>query len=281
MPDYGLIRTEGIRVSFTRDNVAPGALTSNHCHDCFEILYVTEGRGRYIIEGNEYEMQSGTLLVIRPFQYHYVEVDGAVPYERYVIHFSTSQLPTSVQHLFAPPDGGDLTCTFFTRDNIPESVRVGFERFSIASELAGERRELYLSMLLSELLVLLSSARAVRPAPYNSELGARVIRYLNEHIHSDVSLDRIARHFFVSKYYLCRAFKKHNGISIHGYITQKRIMEAKVLIEAGESASGAAYRVGFGDYSAFYRAYIKVVGQPPVMSKSEKPERKENVVSDS
>ena len=38
---------------------------------------------------------------------------------------------------------------------------------------------------------------------------------------------------------------------------------AKQLIEQGETASGAAYKVGFGDYSAFYRAYVKVVGKAP------------------
>ena len=280
MASYDRIGDGGIRVSFSRDNTAPGALTSNHCHDCYEILYVTEGRGRYIIEGNEYEMHDGSLLVIRPFQYHYVEVDRAVPYERYVVHFSTADLPSSVHSLFALPDSDELSCTFFSRESVSEAVRAGVERFCVARELEDERRDLYLSMVLSEILVLLSSARALRPAPYNSELGARVIRYLNEHIHTDMSLDRIARHFFVSKYYLCRAFKKHNGISIHGYITKKRIIEAKVLIEAGESASGAAYRVGFGDYSAFYRAYMKVIGKPPVMSKSDKAERSENVLPD-
>ena len=35
------------------------------------------------------------------------------------------------------------------------------------------------------------------------------------------------------------------------------------MIEGGESASGAAYKVGFGDYSAFYRAYVKIVGKSP------------------
>ena len=95
------------------------------------------------------------------------------------------------------------------------------------------------------------------------ELGARVIRYLNENITRDVSLDSLAKRFFVSKYYLCRAFKKHNGISVHGYINQKRVMYAKQLIESGETASGAAYKVGFGDYSAFYRAYVKLVGKAP------------------
>ena len=101
------------------------------------------------------------------------------------------------------------------------------------------------------------------------ELGARVIKYLNEHIYKVVSLDKIAKKFFVSKFYLCRAFKKHNGISVHGYINQKRVMYAKQLIESGESASAAAYRVGFGDYSAFYRAYVKLIGRAPTSQECE------------
>ena len=67
----------------------------------------------------------------------------------------------------------------------------------------------------------------------------------------------------MSKYYLCRAFKKYSGVSIHSYITHKRVVYAKQLIDSGETASGAAYKVGFGDYSAFYRAYVKVFGKSP------------------
>jgi AraC-like DNA-binding protein len=97
----------------------------------------------------------------------------------------------------------------------------------------------------------------------NSQVIDNSIRYLNENLTRDMNLDTIARRFFVSKYYLCRAFKKHNGVSVHGYINHKRIMYAKQLIEQGDTASGAAYKVGFGDYSAFYRAYVKIIGKSP------------------
>ena len=103
----------------------------------------------------------------------------------------------------------------------------------------------------------------------DSEIGVRVIRYLNDNITADISLDMLAKRFFVSKYHLCRAFKKHNGISVHGYVNQKRVLYAKQLIEAGETASRAAYQVGFGDYSAFYRAYVKVMGKAPTSSNSD------------
>ena len=126
-----------------------------------------------------------------------------------------------------------------------------------------EKRDVYFDLLISELVVLLCTSKKEVISYNEDEIGIRVIKYLNDHIDKNISLDYLAKKFFVSKYYLCRAFKKHNGISVHGYINQKRVTYAKQLIEQGETASGAAYKVGFGDYSAFYRAYVKVTGKSP------------------
>ena len=47
------------------------------------------------------------------------------------------------------------------------------------------------------------------------------------------------------------------------YITSKRIGMAQRLLQAGEPATEVAYQVGFHNYSSFYRAYCKQVGEPP------------------
>ena len=269
------LNTKGITVNHSRQTSPSEILNNNHCHEHFEILYITEGSGRFVVEGEEYPVHSGCLFLIRPYKYHFVNIDREKVYERYVLHFSQNALPSSLRPLFYPVDDKkNELCTYFPAGNVPGAVLSTLERMDVVPTLSEEKQELYLSLLVSEVVVLLSDAHIEREAPHNSELGARVIRYLNDHIEEDISLDDIAKHFFVSKYYLCRAFKKHNGISIHGYITQKRVMLAKKLMEYGESASGAAYRVGFGDYSAFYRAYIKILGVSPVSSRGE---RRENV----
>ncbi len=252
----------GIEFCASYDDPVPRGFGQNHCHDTYEILYVAEGKGRYIIEGSEYAMRPGTLMVIHPTTYHFVDVSREGAYERYVVNFSQLALADAARPLvegLCTAEG----CGFYSAASLPPSLLAAFERFSLAASLPEEKRVAYMQMLLSEIVVLLSSIDPDDVAD-NAELGARVIRYLNAHIEGGMSLDRIARHFFVSKYYLCRAFKKHNGISIHGYLTQKRVMLAKKMIEDGETAAGAAYRVGFGDYSAFYRAYVKLTGASPV-----------------
>ena len=95
-----------------------------------------------------------------------------------------------------------------------------------------------------------------------------MIKYIGEYITRDLTLDFLSKRFLVSKYYICRAFKKHNGISVHGYIVQKRIMLAKQLIESGIGAAVAAKQVGFCDYSAFYRAFVRIIGRPPFLTRT-------------
>ena len=271
MNEKNIIRSGGLSYSYSRSAANPENLEIRHCHDSYEILYVSEGAGKYTVEGAEYPIRPRTLIVIPPFSYHCVSIKRDNAYARCVINFHPCDLTVEAQSLLSKftqnQESGGL---FYSEDAVTPSIVSVFDRFEYSDSLPKEERALYLKLMLSELVLLLSVASNENIPSDEGELGARVIRYLNEHIYKDITLDKLAKRFFVSKYYLCRAFKKHNGISVHGYINQKRVMYAKQLIESGETASAAAYRVGFGDYSVFYRAYIKIIGRSPT---SQTPER--------
>ena len=250
--------------SYSIDEQAPESLDLRHCHDTYEILYVLNGFGSFVVEGTSFDIKPGTLIVIRPFEYHSMQLASGSTYERYVIHFSEDYLVNDARDLLHNIlEGTEGSGKLYTATSLSKNVLPVFERFDTSGSLPDNEKSIYVKMLLSEMMVFLSVSDGEEIAINEAELGARVIRYLNENIYRNISLDTLARRFFVSKYYLCRAFKKHNGISVHGYVTQKRVLYAKQLIEQGETASGAAYKVGFGDYSAFYRAYVKIIGKAP------------------
>lgn len=234
-----------------------------HCHDKYEILLLLDGEGRYIVEGCEYNISPGAVMFTRPFEYHCIDLNPDLPYERSYVQFPASALSDDVINLLESFNNNEGSGCFYPPETVSRHVSSIFERFSIADTFSEVERGIYLKLLTSELVVLLSSAKGQK-VPYDEDdIGAKVLRYINDHLERDISLDKLSKRFFVSKYYLCRAFKKKNGVSIHGYITHKRIMYAKQLIDNGETASGAAYKVGFGDYSAFYRAYVKIIGRSP------------------
>lgn len=259
------VKSAGIDFAHTYDSVVPDNLDARHCHDKYEIIMVLEGEGKYIVEGEQYRICPRTLMVMRPFEYHCVELDKNQPYERCVVHFSISSISPDVVKMLDVFNntGENVSGNFYPPQAISGNIEAIFERYELALSLPPEEREVYLKLLTSELILMLSVATGEKMSHDDEDIGTKVLRYINDHLEKDVSLDKLARRFFVSKYYLCRAFKKRNGVSIHGYIVHKRVMHAKHLIDFGETASGAAYKVGFGDYSAFYRAYVKIIGKSP------------------
>ncbi|MBQ4071614.1 MAG: helix-turn-helix domain-containing protein [Clostridia bacterium] len=247
------------------------ALSLTHCHDKYEIIYVAEGEGKFIVEGIEYPIKPRTLMVFAPLSYHCVCIDSGSAFERYVIHFDKDVVLSEAKAAFESlNDLARVAGAFYAPEAVSNQVIAIFERLEGYGSLPEHERTVFTRFAVSELIMHLSLSYSELYLRDDGELGARVIKYLNQNMDRDIPLDTLAKRFFVSKYYLCRAFKKHNGISVHGYINRKRIMYAKQLIEAGETASMAAYRVGFGDYSAFYRAYVKIVGKSPTQSKEVK-----------
>ncbi len=239
-------------------------LCGDHCHDRYEITFLLRASGKYIVEGSEQTVGAGTLLLINPMSYHKVMLDSDPDIEGYTVHFNRSALPNAVADifdLFTLVKEGDGR--FYSTGSVSDRLVSVFDRFEIALGLKDLERFAYLQALLSEMIVLLSSSEGEQITHTDEELGARVAKYLNGNIEKNISLDRLARRFFVSKYHLCRAFKSYTGTTVHAYVNQKRIIYAKGLIESGLTAAGAAERVGFGDYSAFYRAYVKIVGKSP------------------
>jgi AraC-like DNA-binding protein len=132
------------------------------------------------------------------------------------------------------------------------------------------KEETMLSSLLTQLLLILSLEDSITSEGVEDDLMHKVMSYVNRHLFDELSLDKISQRFFVSKFYLCRAFKEYAGISLFSYITAKRIVMADQLIERGEPATDVAYKVGFGSYSSFYRAYVKQNGHPPVREYTKK-----------
>ena len=239
-----------------------------HCHRSYELLYVAKGRGRYIVEGSEYPMASHTLLLLRPNEYHYVCPEREHPYERYVINFRP-QAPFFGEKM---PRGlmGEGAGIYFPAQSVSKAVRDAFENLQQLSLYPTENRvdpesegAMLLRAALTQILLLLGAAHPEGAIAAEETLLTEVIGYINENLHHPLTLDELSHRFFVSKYYLCRAFRQYTGTTFLSYLTAKRIVFARQLIEQGMSATDVAYQVGFRDYSSFYRAYRKQTGHAP------------------
>jgi AraC family transcriptional regulator len=91
-----------------------------------------------------------------------------------------------------------------------------------------------------------------------------VIGYIEEHLDERVSLITLARLARLSQHHFCRAFKQSFGIPPQGYLLQRRIQRAKMLLsDRANSITDVALTLGYAFNSSFTLAFRKITGQTP------------------
>ena len=254
-----------------------------HYHTFHKIIEFLGGESGYGVEGKQYLLQPGDLVLVPQGCIHRPEAEPNAPYERRILYLSPEFLRRA---------GGscDLAACF---DRAREEFRFvvhpadGTGGAQLAALEHAERedafgRELLAQSLLFQFLIGLNRAMAddllqyAKPAAYDRKIEA-ILRYLSEHLTEPVSIDDLATRFFVSKYHMMRQFRAQTGYTIHGYLTGKRLMFARAMIAAGTPVLQASEESGFGDYSAFLRAYRKQFGAAPNQEKrANTPQKWEN-----
>ena len=99
-------------------------------------------------------------------------------------------------------------------------------------------------------------------------LAQRIERVKELLAYGDLTVSEIADKLrYSSVAHLSAQFRAQTGYTIHGYLTGKRLMRARALIAGGTPVLRASEQSGFGDYSAFLRAYRKQFGATPNQEK--------------
>lgn len=90
-----------------------------------------------------------------------------------------------------------------------------------------------------------------------------VFAYIEQHISEELPLERLEKQFFISKYALTRACKKHTGQTLHAYIVKRKLALCKGYLAEGLPVAEVYERVGLGGYNHFFRAFKKEFGVTP------------------
>ncbi len=90
-----------------------------------------------------------------------------------------------------------------------------------------------------------------------------IFLYIRAHLTEDLSLETLEKEFYVSRYHICREFKRQTGQTVHSYIVKARLDLCKKHIESGKSIKEVYELGGFGGYNHFFRAFKKEYGMTP------------------
>lgn len=94
--------------------------------------------------------------------------------------------------------------------------------------------------------------------------GEPILEYIQSHPEEDLSGDALSKLFSYHKNHINKRIKQKTGKSLSQYVRFIKINYAKSLLSEGlYSASEVAARLGYYDYSHFYKAFLAECGASP------------------
>ncbi len=260
-----------------------------HAHDGLELYYFIEGDGYFTVEGTNYPLYKGAVLVMREGEAHTLHINPSQKYERITVNLSYSLLDPNNEWenlydiLYNRSLGND---NFFEVGDSSEYIQTLFERLCEASSMNDESSVFEAKSILSAIFSELLSIRRKNPDSRNPEhlpelslkinnvkkteakTVLEIISYINSHLFDIENLSEIETRLYFSRSYINRIFKSATGTSVWNYVLLKRLVAAQNLIKNGTPAAVAATKCGFKDYSSFYKQYKNKLGLSPTSEKT-------------
>lgn len=252
-----------------RDTSYSNAQMHLHSHTFYELIYcINNCDAEYLVDSERYRLRQGDLIILPPGVSHRPLLPETLepPYMRYVLWMSTE---------FVDMYASLCPCMFM--QNGASILRAGSTAWESIAEIiqacvreSEQKASGWQAAVMGHAVLLLTQIkRAVDEKDTHliqaeqPQLLDKVTTYVEENYVRPIALADLARHFYVSTSTISHLFKQKLGVSFYRYVTQRKLIAAKIKIEKGLRLEEAAAQTGFSDYSSFYRAFKQEYGISP------------------
>ncbi|KPG73904.1 AraC family transcriptional regulator [Enterococcus sp. RIT-PI-f] len=237
--------------------------TLYHYHSFYEIHCTLQGTAVFFIDGAEFLLEAGTIILIPPNVLHRIVHQTSMSFVRSYIYINSTYL----QALSTAQT--DLTTCFQSNDGLNSRI-LSIAPASLTALLLPLRNKLdknfgtdlvYQSFLIDFLIAINKLAiEETEPLFLSRSINqnkdiATTIKYIDDHISDDLTLNKVAKEIFLSPYVLSRLFKKETGTTFHTYVLKKRLLKSKEVLRKTRSASDTFESCGFKSYTHFLRCF--------------------------
>lgn len=238
-----------------------------HMHDYCEILIPIRGEVQYV-SGDRTELpERGRFFVIPPRRLHTTRLLSAGIYERHVLYIARDAFRSF---------SSELSCFFSEHSAVfagtpdeRDAARMEELLSEIDRALSKDMGDFFSAYAaVAALLLILKNALSdessgeMREQLLPEPLSA-IRRYIESEYASIVSIEALAEHFYYSREYVTRLFRRYYNLSPGEYLEQCRIRAAEERILAGNRIADVCFAVGYRSMSAFSAAFRRVTGQAP------------------
>lgn len=245
----------------------------SHAHDYYEFYIFLEGDIHMHVGQTTHPMRFGDLLLIPPGVAHRaVNSNPDKPYRRFVFWLSkdyADKLKNISSNYTYVMDAADRAGHYHLNYDLISFNTLQAKLFRLIEEIHSNHfgKEEKIELCLNDLILHINRTVYEREHPdtqaTEQHLCENIMQYIKNHLEEELTLDHIAGVFYVSKYHIAHIFKQNLGLSIHQYITKKRLSMCRDAILSDTGISKVYQTYGFKDYSSFFRAFRKEYGISP------------------
>ncbi len=187
---------------------------------------VVSGEGKLEYQGKTYNLESGSCVFIDCNQPYSHTTENNLWTIRW-IHFNGSTM-SAVYDKYLERGGRPV----FHLNNLDTVSKIWNELFAEAGS-SDYMRDMKINAFLSDLLVEIMKESWHPEERKKASKRASVLEvkeWIDQNYNHQITLDQLAEHFFINKYYLAKTFKAQFGATISSYITTVRVTHAKQLL---------------------------------------------------
>jgi AraC-like DNA-binding protein/mannose-6-phosphate isomerase-like protein (cupin superfamily) len=242
-----------------------------HSHAFYELIYCCNSCGaEYLVGSQRYRLQEGDVVFVPPGVSHrpLLSENMETPYSRYVLWLSP-EFMERFAGLFPYPFTEKQAKASMLRTGGTPWMRLG-DLFRAGVEETERQADGWEAAVVGNTVTLLTQIKRATDEhttrtmkAEKPELLDKITEYVEKNYSDSLTIGKLSERFYVSSSTISHLFRQKLGVSFYRYVTQRRLIAAKTLIEQGQPLDPVASRTGFMDYSGFYRAFKKEFGISP------------------
>lgn len=253
----------------------PGMKALCHWHDDLELVYVTEGRMNYYVNGSSLLLNTQDCLFINSRQLHYGHSHLDYDCRFICIRFHPKILggSPSVYRDYVTPfiENEDLAYLYYDKD--AQNHRFIADKMNLMLSLKTKQEDAYELKLISILHSLwhilvcqckASLAEGLTPDQNDLALQRKMVSYIQEHYQEPLTLDEICTSVNISRSKCCIIFKQYLNQSPIDFLNKYRLeVSCYLLANTTSNVTEIAFSCGFNHLSYFSKIFLREYGCTP------------------
>ena len=223
-----------------------------HAHNFCEIMYISAGEGLLMVEGKEFSVRTGDIVVYNTGVFH---EEHCVSDEIAILFFAVGNIsiPGMNDGCIVPADACPVIEAGSYDDVLKSFLSVMVtelnEKNNHYKAISTGIASLFCYYILRLYGIKIENSSLV-------EVCENAKDYIHQNYRQDLNLDTLIAKFHVSKYYFVRTFREYTGLAPMKYLLFVRMSAAKDLLSRTDMSIGKiAYEVGYLSAANFSRVF--------------------------